>query len=128
MFPRVTVVDGLANQWDKAKELLSTQAVQRTRGLRGCCASCWLGDPKTGRVVAVARVRPTWSAPALGVRLVAGPTMGVVVESQTDARSTSGLAYWTAACQSGRPASWDKSSLRVSWGCDGRWPPPRPQG
>jgi hypothetical protein len=124
MFPRVTVVDGLANQWDKAKELLSTQAVPRTRGLRGCCASCWLGDPKTGRVVAVARVRPTWSAPALGVRLVAGPTMGVVVESQTDARSTSRLAHWTA----GRPMILDKSSLRVSWGCDGRWPPPRLQG
>ena len=54
MFARVTVVDGLANQWDKAKELLSTQAVPRTRGLRGCCASYWLGDPKTGKVLAVA--------------------------------------------------------------------------
>ena len=30
------------------------QAVPRTRGLRGCCASYWLGDPTTGRVVAVA--------------------------------------------------------------------------
>jgi ATP-dependent protease Clp ATPase subunit len=54
MFARVTVVDGLANQWDKAKELLTTQAVPRTRGLRGCCASYWLGDPKTGKVLAVA--------------------------------------------------------------------------
>ena len=26
----------------------------RTRGLRGCCASYWLGDPKTGKVLAVA--------------------------------------------------------------------------
>jgi hypothetical protein len=54
MFARVTVVDGLANQWDKAKELLSTQAVPRTHGLRGCCASYWLGDPKTGKVLAIA--------------------------------------------------------------------------
>ena len=54
MFARVTVVDGLANQWDKAKERLTTQAVPRTRGLRGCCASYWLGDPKTGKVLAVA--------------------------------------------------------------------------
>ena len=54
MFARVTVVDGLANQWDKATELLTTQAVPRTRGLRGCCASYWLGDPKTGKVLAVA--------------------------------------------------------------------------
>jgi hypothetical protein len=54
MFARVTVVDGLADQWDKAKQLLTTQAVPRTRGLRGCCASYWLGDPKTGKVVAVA--------------------------------------------------------------------------
>ncbi len=54
MFARVTVVDGLANQWDKAKELLTTQAVPRTRGLRGCCASYWLSDPKTGKVLAVA--------------------------------------------------------------------------
>jgi hypothetical protein len=54
MFARVTVVDGLTDQWDKTKELLTTQAVPRTRGLRGCCASYWLGDPKTGKVVAVA--------------------------------------------------------------------------
>lgn len=54
MFARVTVVDGLAGQWDKTKELLTTQAVPRTRGLRGCCASYWLGDPKTGKVLAVA--------------------------------------------------------------------------
>ena len=54
MFARVTVVDGLADQWDKAKELLTTQAVPRTRDLRGCCASYWLGDPKTGKVLAVA--------------------------------------------------------------------------
>lgn len=54
MFARVTVVDGLADQWDKAKELLTTQAVPRTRGLRGCCASYWLGDPKTGKLVTVA--------------------------------------------------------------------------
>ena len=54
MFARVTVVDGLADQWEKAKELLTTQAVPRTRGLRGCCASYWLGDPKTGKVLAVA--------------------------------------------------------------------------
>jgi hypothetical protein len=39
MFARVTVVEGLADQWDKTKELLTTQAVPRTRGLRGCCAS-----------------------------------------------------------------------------------------
>jgi hypothetical protein len=54
MFARVTVVDGLADQWDQAKQLLTTQAVPRTRGLRGCCASYWLGDPTTGKVVAVA--------------------------------------------------------------------------
>jgi hypothetical protein len=54
MFARVTVVDGLADQWDKAKELLTAQAVPRTRGLRGCCASYWLGDPTTGKVLAVA--------------------------------------------------------------------------
>ena len=54
MFARVTVVDGLAGQWDKTKELLTTQAVPRTRGLGGCCASYWLGDPKTGKVLAVA--------------------------------------------------------------------------
>jgi hypothetical protein len=54
MFARVTVVDGLAGQWDKTKELLTTEAVPRTRGLRGCCASYWLGDPKTGKVLAVA--------------------------------------------------------------------------
>jgi hypothetical protein len=54
MFARVTVVDGLGGQWEKAKELLTTQAVPRVRGLRGCCASYWLGDPKTGRVLAVA--------------------------------------------------------------------------
>jgi hypothetical protein len=54
MFARVTVVDGLADQWDKAKELLTAQAVPRTRGLRGCCASYWLGDPNTGKVLAVA--------------------------------------------------------------------------
>jgi hypothetical protein len=54
MFARVTAVDGLAGQWDKTKELLTTQAVPRTRGLRGCCASYWLGDPKTGKVLAVA--------------------------------------------------------------------------
>jgi hypothetical protein len=35
MFARVTVVEGLANQWDKTKELLKTQAVPRTRELRG---------------------------------------------------------------------------------------------
>jgi ATP-dependent protease Clp ATPase subunit len=54
MFARVTVVDGLAHQWEKTKQLLTTQAVPRTRGLRGCCASYWLGDPKTGKVLAVA--------------------------------------------------------------------------
>ncbi len=54
MFARVTVVDGLADQFDKAKHLLTTQAMPRTRGLRGCCASYWLGDPKTGKVLAVA--------------------------------------------------------------------------
>ena len=54
MFAQVTVVDGLADQWDKTKELLNTQAVPRTRELRGCCASYWLGDPKTGKVLAVA--------------------------------------------------------------------------
>jgi hypothetical protein len=54
MFARVTAVDGLAGQWDKTKELLTTQAVPRTRGLCGCCASYWLGDPKTGKVLAVA--------------------------------------------------------------------------
>ena len=54
MFARVTVVEGLANQWDKTKQLLKTQAVPRTRELRGCCASYWLGDPKTGRLVTVA--------------------------------------------------------------------------
>jgi ATP-dependent protease Clp ATPase subunit len=54
MFARVTVVEGLANQWDRAKELLKTQAMPRTRELRGCCASYWLGDPKTGKVLAVA--------------------------------------------------------------------------
>jgi hypothetical protein len=54
MFGRVTVVDGLADQWEKAKELLTTQAVPRTRDLRGCCASYWLGDPKTGKAVVVA--------------------------------------------------------------------------
>ena len=54
MFARVTVVDGLAGQWDKTKELLTTQAVPRTRGLGGCCASYWLGDPKTGKVLAIA--------------------------------------------------------------------------
>src|SRR4029453_4268142 len=54
MFARVTVVEGLASQWDKTKELLKTQAVPRTRELRGCCASYWLGAPKTGRVLAVA--------------------------------------------------------------------------
>jgi ATP-dependent protease Clp ATPase subunit len=54
MFARVTVVDGLAGQWDKTKELLTTQAVPRTRELRGCCASYWLGDPKTGKVLAIA--------------------------------------------------------------------------
>jgi hypothetical protein len=54
MFARVTVVDGLADQWDKAKELLTTQAVPRTRELRGCCASYWLGDRNAGKVLAVA--------------------------------------------------------------------------
>ena len=54
MFARVTVVEGLADQWDQAKQLLTTQAVPRTRELRGCCASYWLGDPKTGKVLAVA--------------------------------------------------------------------------
>jgi ATP-dependent protease Clp ATPase subunit len=54
MFARVTVVEGLADQWDQAKQLLTTQAVPRTRKLRGCCASYWLGDPKTGKVLAVA--------------------------------------------------------------------------
>jgi len=54
MFARVTVVEGLADQWEKAKELLTTQAVPRTRGLRGCCASYWLADPTTGKVLAVA--------------------------------------------------------------------------
>ena len=54
MFARVTVVDGLADQWDKTKDLLTTQAVPRTRELRGCCASYWLADPKTGKVLAVA--------------------------------------------------------------------------
>jgi hypothetical protein len=54
MFARVTVVDGLTDQWEKAKQLLTTQAVPRTRELRGCCASYWLGDPKTGKVVVVA--------------------------------------------------------------------------
>jgi hypothetical protein len=49
MFARVTVVDGLTDQWEKAKQLLTTQAVPRTRELRGCCASYWLGDPKTGK-------------------------------------------------------------------------------
>jgi hypothetical protein len=49
MFARVTVVDGLGDQWDKAKELLTTHAVPRTRELRGCCASYWLGDPRRGR-------------------------------------------------------------------------------
>ena len=54
MFARMTVVDGLIDQWEKAKQLLTTQAVPRTRELRGCCASYWLGDPKTGKVMAVA--------------------------------------------------------------------------
>jgi hypothetical protein len=48
------MVDGLADQWDKAKQLLTAQAVPRTRGLRCCIASYWLGDPKTGKVLAVA--------------------------------------------------------------------------
>jgi ATP-dependent protease Clp ATPase subunit len=54
MFARVTAVDGLADQWDQAKQLLTTQAVPRTRELRGCCASYWLGDPQTGKVLVVA--------------------------------------------------------------------------
>jgi hypothetical protein len=54
MFARVTVVDGPPGQFDKAKDLINTHAAQRTRGLRGHRASYWLGDPKTGRVVAVA--------------------------------------------------------------------------
>ena len=56
MFARVTVVDRLADQFDRAKQLLlTTQAVPRTRNLRGCCASYWLGDPKTGKALAIAR-------------------------------------------------------------------------
>jgi hypothetical protein len=54
MFARVTVVDGPPGQFDKAKDLINTHAAPRTRGLRGHRASYWLGNPKTGRVVAVA--------------------------------------------------------------------------
>jgi hypothetical protein len=54
MFARVTVVEGPPGQFDKARQLITTHAAPRTRGLRGHRASYWLGDPKTGRVMAVA--------------------------------------------------------------------------
>jgi hypothetical protein len=54
MFARVTVVDGPPGQFDKAKDLINTHAAPRARGLRGHRARYWLGNPKTGRVVAVA--------------------------------------------------------------------------
>ena len=53
MFARVTVVEVPPGQFDKARQLLNT-AAERTRGLRGHRASYWLGDPKTGKVLAVA--------------------------------------------------------------------------
>jgi hypothetical protein len=53
MFARVTVVEGMADQFDKGKQLVHI-AAERTRGLRGLAASYWLGDPKAGRVVMVA--------------------------------------------------------------------------
>jgi hypothetical protein len=53
MFARVTVVEGPPGQFDKARQLLHT-AAEQTRGLRGRRTSYWLGDPKTGKFVAVA--------------------------------------------------------------------------
>jgi hypothetical protein len=53
MFARVTVVEGPPGQFDKARQLVHT-AAERTRGLRGHRASYWLGDPNTGKFVAVA--------------------------------------------------------------------------
>ena len=49
MFARVTMVEGLANQWDKTKELLKTQAVQGRESSAAAAPATGLATPKRGR-------------------------------------------------------------------------------